>query len=217
MQQIIIDDNFFTDPEQMRKLFTNLEFVENDNVLRGKICPMQFVNDDMLNYMQQLVGVPAGVTAFEFVPGSGSFILNQETDTPSRAVCVQYPDLMTQWVGVVCLSNPPDPHFLKFYKHNRTGWDGIPTDPSKLSEERLYSYEHVDTFIQFENHQWEEKWTETSRIELKQNRLILFRPWLFHSYADVYGDSNDTARLLQFFFLKPATPKTEPEAPVEDN
>lgn len=203
MQQIIVDDQFFSNVDQMKDLFLNLEYVKNENMLQGQICTMQYANDDMLRYIEQLIGVPENISVFEFVPGSGSFILNQETDIPARTICINYPDLLTQWVGVVCLSESDTPHFLKFYRHNRTKWDGIPNDPGQLSEEKLYSYEHINTFVQFENDKWEEKWTETSRIELKKNRLILFRPWLFHSYSDVYGKTAETARLMQFFFLKP--------------
>lgn len=205
MQQIIIDSDFYTNPAQMKELFINLEFVKNENILGGQICPMPFANDDMLDYIHNLVNAPQD--AFEFVPGSGSFILNQENELPVRSVCVQYPDMGTQWVGVVSLNQSTQPHYLKFYKHKRTGWDGIPTDPEELSKEKLYSYQHVETFVEYENVNWEEKWEETSRIELKPNQLVLFRPWLFHSYNDVFGNSKETGRLLQFFFLKPKPPQ----------
>jgi hypothetical protein len=65
----------------------------------------------------------------------------------------------------------------------------------------------------FENNNWEDKWEETSRVELKPNELVLFRPWMFHSYNDVFGDSQQTARLLQFFFLKPTQDLTTSQEP----
>ena len=216
MQQLIIDSDFYTNAEQMRELFVNLDFAKNENMLGGQICPMQFANQDMLGYIQHIIGVPQGVEAFEFVPGSGSFIINTETDPPTRSVCTQFPDPLTQWVGVVDLSNTPNPHYLKFYRNNRTGWDGIPTDPNELSKEKLYSLDHVDTFLEYENADWESKWTETSRIELKFNQLVLFRPGSFHSYNDVFGDSKTTGRMLQFFFLKPKTTTEAQPEPAQD-
>lgn len=201
MQQVIIDSDFYTNPKQMKQLFTNLEFVKNENVLGGQICTMQFANDDMLNYMHMIIGAPQNV--FEFVPGSGTFVINTKEEPPTRSICIQYPDMSTQWVGLISLNKTETPHFLKFYKHKRTGWSGVPNDTEELAKEKLYSYQHIETFIEFENNNWEEKWEETSRIELKQNQLILFRPWLFHSYNDVFGDTKENGRLLQFFFLKP--------------
>lgn len=207
MQQLIIDQNFYTNISQMRDVFINLDYSKNENMLQGQVCPMQFANDDMLNYMQSLVGVPTGADHLEWTPGSGTFILNNETDLPTRAICLQYPDpeWATQWVGVISINQSTDPHYLKFYRHIRTTWDGLPTDPEELSKEKLYSKEHIETFLHYENNNWETKWQETTRIELRQNQLILFRPWLFHSYSDVFGSSKEDSRLLQFFFLRPKT------------
>jgi hypothetical protein len=215
MQQLIIDSDFYTNSKQMRDLFVNLEFTKNENLLGGKICPMQFANADMLRQFSNLVGVPQDLDVFEFVPGSGSFILNQEDEPPLSNICIQYPDLTTQWVGVVSLSENTEPHFLKFYKHKRTGWSSIPTDVEQLSNEKIYSYQHIEAFLEYENHNWEEKWEETTRIELKNNQLVLFRPGLFHSYSDVFGDSKETGRLLQFFFLKPKLIEQEALPPQE--
>jgi hypothetical protein len=203
MQQIIIDSDFYNNPNQMKEVFANLDFTKNENFLQGQICPMQYANQDMLRHMQNILGIPQDVEIFEFVEGSGSFVINQENELPTRSVCIQYPDLMTQWVGVVSLNETEEPHYLNFYKHKRTGWSSIPNDIEKLAEEKIYSYEHFDAFLEAENVNWQEKWQETTRIELKMNQLILFKPQLFHSYNDVFGDSKQTGRLLQFFFLKP--------------
>jgi len=216
MKQFIIDSGFYNNPDEMKTLFVNLDFVKNENILGGKICPMNFANQEMLAHIQNIIGVPDGVNAFEFVEGSGSFISNTKDELPARAVCIQYPEPNTQWVGIVSLNPSENPHYLKFYKHKRTGWDYVPMDPEELSKEKLYSYQHVETFVEFENYNWEEKWEETSRIELKYNELVLFRPWMFHSYNDVFGDTQQTGRLLQFFFLKPtqeAMASVQPEAP----
>jgi len=216
MKQFIIDSGFYNNPDEMKTLFVNLDFVKNENILGGKICPMNFANQEMLAHIQNIIGVPDGVNAFEFVEGSGSFISNTKDEIPARAVCIQYPEPNTQWVGIVSLNPSENPHYLKFYKHKRTGWDYVPMDPEELSKEKLYSYQHVETFVEFENYNWEEKWEETSRIELKYNELVLFRPWMFHSYNDVFGDTQQTGRLLQFFFLKPtqeAMASVQPEAP----
>ena len=203
MKQFIIDSGFYNNPDQMKTLFVNLDFVKNENILGGKICPMSFANQEMLGHIQNTLGVPDGVSAFEFVPGSGTFISNTKDEPPARSICIQYPEPNTQWVGIVSLNPSSTPHYIKFYKHKRLGWDHVPMDPEELSKEKLYSYDHVETFVEFENVNWQDKWEETSRIELKFNELVLFRPWMFHSYNDVFGETQQDGRLLQFFFLKP--------------
>ena len=123
MQEVIIDSDFYTNATQMRDVFINLDFAKNENMLQGQICTMQFANVDMLRHMQNLIAVPKDIEAFDFVDGSGSFIINQENELPSRSICVQFPDLANQWVGLVSLNHSEEPNYLKFYKHLRTGWD----------------------------------------------------------------------------------------------
>lgn len=198
MQQFIVFDGFYNDPEQMRTLFSSLEFEKNSNLLGGTIGPLNYANADMLHHMEHIIGVPSDT--FEFVDGSGAFIYNTSSDLPLQNICVNLPDMMTNWIGIISIDAVTDPHFLTFYKHKRTGWDGIPTSPDEFIQEDIKSF---DEFQQFISNQSETDWEELTKIAFKQNRLILFRPGLFHSYSDVYGDSKENARLLQFFFLKP--------------
>lgn len=201
MQQIIVCEGFYSDPQQMKSLFSTLDYSKNDNFIQGQICPMNFTNNDMLQQMSYYVNAPEG--ALEFVEGSGSFVINQATDLPLQTICTNFPDLMTQWIGIVCLSETEEPHYLKFYKNKKTGWSQIPNSPEELQKENIGSFQDFQNFIQSENEDYENKWTETTRIELSFNKLILFRPGMFHSYSDVYGETKETGRLLQFFFLKP--------------
>jgi hypothetical protein len=43
-------------------------------------------------------------------------------------------------------------------------------------------------------------WEKTLTIPYRYNRLILFRPWMFHSPGPLFGDTIDTARVIQTFF-----------------
>jgi len=162
---------------------------------------MNFANDDMLRQMEYYTNTPENT--YMFVEGSGSFVINTAEDLPAQTICTNFPDLMTHWVGVVCLSETAEPHFLKFYRHKRTGWSSVPNNQEEFAKENINSYEEFQQFLARENIDYQDKWQETTRIELGFNKLILFRPGMFHSYNDVYGDSKETGRLLQFFFLKP--------------
>lgn len=200
MQQLIVTEGFYNNPEQMRSLFANLEYTKNDNFLQGQTCSMQFANQEMLRQIEFLVGAKEG--SLDFVDGSGSFVMNQHDQMPAQNVCINLPDLSTQWVGIVCLSKSSDPHFINFYKNKKTGWNQIPDDPEEFLKYGINNFNDFYDFLENENVDYQQKWIETSKIELGFNKLILFRPGLFHSYNDVYGDSNETGRLLQFFFIK---------------
>ena len=121
------------------------------------------------------------------------------------------PDPNTQWIGLICLSQTVEPHFLKFYRNKKTNWSEVPNNPDELIKHNITSVSALEQFMTAENENWQDKWQETDRIELAFNRLILFRPAMFHSYSDVYGNTQDTGRLLQFFFLKPRIMLHTPE------
>lgn len=201
MQQIIVCDGFYSNPQQMRSLFSTLDYAKNENILGGSICPMNFANEEMLSQIHLYLGAPENT--FEFVEGSGTFVINQKDQLSSQKICTNFPDISTQWIGIICLSEAEEPHFLKFYRNKRTGWDGVPNSIDQLLKENIQSFDDFQMFVSSENQNGE--WVETSRVEYKFNQLILFRPGSFHSYDDVYGDSQETGRLLQFFFLKPNT------------
>ena len=47
----------------------------------------------------------------------------------------------------------------------------------------------------------ESKWTELDNISFKYNRLVMFRPWMWHSNGDWFGTTHEDARLVQLFFF----------------
>lgn len=204
MQEIITFSNFYDNPSQMKDLFNNLDFVKNENMLKGSVCPLPFANDDMLNHMCQLVNAPRD--SLEFVENSGVFIRNMAQDIPSRTVTTHFPSNDTQWVGILYMSDSKESHYLNFYKHQFYNFDSIIIPKERYTELGIYSHTDLENFIDQENIDFENKWSLTTRIEMKFNTLILFRPWLFHSYSDVFGDDINNCRLLQLFFLKPKQP-----------
>jgi hypothetical protein len=203
MKKIIIQSGFYHNIEQMQILFSSLDYAKNENILGGQICPMPYANHDMLKYMQNIITGNSEDNIFEYVPGSGTFIANTKDELPSLPVCVQLPDVRTEWVGILPINEDDEPHFLKFYTNKKTGWSEVPNNPENLAKENITTYTEFEQFLFKENENWEDKWYETTRIQFKKNELILFKPTMFHSYMDTFGKDKESARLLQFFFLKP--------------
>ena len=48
------------------------------------------------------------------------------------------------------------------------------------------------------------KWEATMTVPMRFNRLILFRPWMWHSFTENFGDSMESGRLIQVFFFEVA-------------
>jgi len=49
----------------------------------------------------------------------------------------------------------------------------------------------------------ESLWEIDMVVPYRYNRLVLFRPWLFHAPGDAFGNTLETSRIVQTFFLRP--------------
>jgi len=46
-------------------------------------------------------------------------------------------------------------------------------------------------------------WETTFTVPYKYNRLVLFRPWLFHSPGESFGDTLQSSRIVKTLFPGP--------------
>ena len=104
------------------------------------------------------------------------------------------------WAGVLYLTPVVHPTAgTKFWKHNETGWDRSPTK-EEASKHGIHSHEDMVKFFEIEGND-ESKWTELDNVSFKYNRLVMFRPWMWHSNGDWFGTTHEDARLVQLFFF----------------
>ena len=48
------------------------------------------------------------------------------------------------------------------------------------------------------------KWELTTRIPMRFNRLVLLRPWLWHTAGPGFGDTPENGRLVYLMFFQSA-------------
>ena len=46
------------------------------------------------------------------------------------------------------------------------------------------------------------KWEMTMRVPMRFNRLILLRPWLWHTAGESFGDTLENGRLVYLMFFE---------------
>ncbi|MGP1283414.1 MAG: DUF6445 family protein [Parasphingopyxis sp.] len=91
-----------------------------------------------------------------------------------------------------------------FFRHRRTGLDAVPNDPAKLAatgyaDPNLLIEDVINTDTTKPG-----KWERISRIPMRFNRLILFKPWQFHNAGPGFGTSPETGRLVHLMFFAAA-------------
>ncbi len=107
----------------------------------------------------------------------------------------------TKWAGAVYLSKEhPVTDGTCFWKHIRTGLEAAPSTFEELAKHGWSSLEEFRAFLETEGLD-ESLWKKTLTIPYKYNRLVLYRPWLFHSAGPAFGDTLETSRIVQTLFM----------------
>jgi len=174
--ELMIIDNFYQDPDNVRALALSQEFNVTGNFPGRRTKP--FLTDDVkaaINYWMSAVGP---ITHwFEEDGFTGSFQIATATDRTWI-----HSDYFNSWAGV-CYLTPDAPHTsgTGLYRHRASG-------------------EYRRTTCDYEGYDYT-KWDLFDRIGNKYNRLILYRGDLFHASLDYFGDNTENGRLFQTFFF----------------
>ncbi|HJT11980.1 MAG TPA: DUF6445 family protein, partial [Dongiaceae bacterium] len=112
-------------------------------------------------------------------------------------------DVGVDWSGVLYLNRPEQCcGGTHFFRHRATGTDHAPmaaTDLARCNAET--PREALDRILGQDSND-ERQWEPLLTVPMRFNRLVLFRPLLWHSAGDGFGNSIEDGRLVQLFFLR---------------
>ncbi|HEX9955336.1 MAG TPA: DUF6445 family protein [Allosphingosinicella sp.] len=109
------------------------------------------------------------------------------------------------WSGILYLSRPEDCRGgTEFFRHIPSGTDRAPLDDGELHAMGYSSYEEMRRQVVDVDGVDESKWEPLMSVPMRFNRLVLLRPWLWHTAGPGFGDSLENGRLIQVFFFQPA-------------
>jgi hypothetical protein len=208
-KKVIIVDDFYPDPHAVRKTALEAEYEDDPNLHNypGKNTTTPYWNEQLNTLLNDIVGEKV---CPEPTSSCGHFRYVTATDTSSQLIHFD-PKPAQIWAGVSYLSLPE--HYVvndtkldsgtKIYSHKRTGMDRAPADHI---EGAILGVRTVDDMVHFFKTEGLNKslWNVELNVDIKFNRLVLFRPWLWHAMADHFGTNRYNSRLTQLFFLRKA-------------
>lgn len=186
---LIITDDFYQDPDQVRQYALNQEFSVYGNYPGQRTRPVFY--DSLKNSIQYIVQQAGGkITQFEEFDYTTAFQYTTAKDSSWI-----HSDQTTMWAGVCYLTpNAPLTAGTALYKHKETGLYRTALKPDGSYDSELMDKIYVDSRNL-------SKWEMVDVVGNKYNRLVLYRGDLFHSSLDYFGTNQYDGRLFQTFFF----------------
>lgn len=192
---LVIDD-FLDAIDDVRARALRLEYpkLEEKTYFPGR----NSANSVTFEGMDELIGRMVGERLVPS-PGNshGKFRVSLDGDEGKGGVHID----KCQWSGILYLTK--DEHCqggTDFYRHKELNSDRAPLNQADLQKMGVESFESFWNDYLLKDGTDESKWELTTHIPMKYNRLVLFRPWLFHNAGDSFGDSIETGRLIYPLF-----------------
>jgi hypothetical protein len=195
--RMFIVDNFYTNPDAIREFAIQQEKEnESGGNYAGVMTHAPFITPEHLETISHLVGHPveSGTQL------SGKFRFTKENDTYSQDIHFDPGDRLV-WAGVWYGTPGIETDGTIMWKHKRTGLESIPLTQQGIEKHGWYGVDDLKKFLETDGID-HSKWEKTLTLPFRYNRLVLFRPWMFHSPGKAFGDTLENCRLIQTFFFR---------------
>ena len=187
---LIITDNFYTDPDKVRNWALDQSFEVRGNY-PGQRTQRVHNWTDLKESIQSIVYNAAGlITDWDYDYTTSFQYTTKEDKSWIHA------DHTTMWAGVCYLTpNAPQTGGTGLFKHKKTGWERAPR-----LEDGSYDMEKMKKHTDKDSRDFS-KWDMTAMTAPVYNRLILYRGDMFHTSLEYFGKDKNDARLFQTFFF----------------
>ena len=181
-KELLILDNFYNNPEQVRQVALDSSFGVRGNFPGQRTEP--YMNDSMREVLRNILRSLGGEIIYWGDKYTGAFQYTTKHDQ-SWVHC----DHFTTWAGVCYLTpSAPSSAGTGLFQHKETGLFRKPEDTDLESK---LNADGADL----------SKWLLTDVLSNRFNRLILYRGDLYHRSLDYFGEDKYSGRLFQTFFL----------------
>jgi hypothetical protein len=108
----------------------------------------------------------------------------------------------SHWSGILYLSREEDCRGgTEFFRHKATGLDLFPFAKEQLDRGGFADHADAHRVLIEQDGTNDSAWEQIMTIPMRFNRLLLLRPWLFHTAGPAFGDRPENARLVYLMFF----------------
>jgi len=193
-EPILICDNFLADAHAFRQLALEAQYLsaKDDQYYPGRNSAQRYIIPGLDQHVSRVAGQPL---TSRTGGKHATFRLCFEGERGKGGVHID----RCHWSGIIYLSLPEHCRGgTDFFRHRETGQTRAPV----YEEDWRHWNVPRDRFGDALRSQTNEpsSWELVQHVEMKFNRLVLFRPWLFHNAGPGFGDKPDNGRLIYLLF-----------------
>ena len=196
---LIVVDDFFEHANGLRDAALRLTYPDQEGAFPGRNSLERIELDGLAQYVSSIVGERLKVISP--LGSHAKFRITLGSDQGRGKVHVD----PGYWSGVLYLSRPEDCRGgTDFFRHRRTNTDRRPMNELALAELGYASIDEAHQDIIERDGLDDSCWETTMTVPMRFNRLILLRPWLWHTAGAGFGDSLQNGRLVYLMFFEAA-------------
>lgn len=193
---MIIVDDFLDNAQALREASLRLTYPPQEGMFPGRNS-MERINIEGLDQrISRLVGEP-----LEAMPPPQSHAKSRITLAADKGKAKVHVDA-AHWSGILYLSRPQNCQGgTEFFRHRATNTDRAPHDDREAAALGFPSAKGMVEEILEKDGTDDSKWEMTQRVPMRFNRLLLLRPWLWHTAGENFGDTLENGRLVYLMFF----------------
>lgn len=197
---IIVDDFLgLKDAHGLRDAALRLTYPEQQGAFPGRNSMERLDIDGLEQAASRLVGEP--LKPISPPQSHAKFRITLATNKGRANVHID----PAYWSGILYLSRPEDCQGgTEFFRHLPTGSERAPLNDEELAAIGFSSRQEMHREIIERDGVDDSKWELTMRVPMRFNRLVLLRPWLWHTAGPAFGDRIENGRLVYLMFFAAA-------------
>lgn len=197
---LIIVDDFLDNAQALREAALRLTYPRLDSMYPGRNSVERIDIEGLTRQVSQLVGEP-----LEPMPPTQSHGNCRMTLAHDKGKAKVHVD-PSHWSGILYLSRPEDCRGgTEFFRHMATNTERAPYNDREAAAMGFSSAKGMTAEILDKDGTDDSKWEMTMRVPMRFNRLLLLRPWLWHTAGENFGDTMENGRLVYLMFFASAS------------
>jgi hypothetical protein len=193
---LIVVDDFLADPFELRNAALRMTYPPQEGAFPGRNSLERIAIDGLVPQVSRIVGQQ--LVLLDPPQSHGKCRVTMAADVGRSSVHVD----QSHWSGILYLSLPEHCQGgTGFYRHRRTNTERGPLNDKELAAMGYASMADMHRDIIEKDSNDPGAWELTMEVTMRFNRLLLLRPWLWHTAGPGFGDRLENSRLVYLMFF----------------